>query len=262
VLAIMGAMGYRKRTGFLAGLTVAQISEFSLIFMAMGLTLGHVDAEAVGLVTVVGLVTIGLSTYMILYSQQLYARLERFLMPFERAVPHREREAERAGAAAAEGERVDALLFGLGRYGGAIHARLTDHGLRVLGVDFDPEVVREWQARGHLAVYGDVLDPEFPATLPLRRAGWAISTIPAYPTGLTHDDPRATLIQALRGQGFGGRIAVAAGDPRDAQAMRERGADLVLMPFLDAADQAVDLILGRDRRAPPRAPEAVARGAG
>ncbi|HET6518695.1 MAG TPA: cation:proton antiporter, partial [Geminicoccaceae bacterium] len=47
VLAIMGAMGYRKRTGFLAGLTVAQISEFSLIFMAMGLTLGHVDAEAV-----------------------------------------------------------------------------------------------------------------------------------------------------------------------------------------------------------------------
>ncbi|MEQ9042187.1 MAG: cation:proton antiporter, partial [Alphaproteobacteria bacterium] len=34
VLAIMGALGYRKRTGFLAGLTVAQISEFSLIFMA------------------------------------------------------------------------------------------------------------------------------------------------------------------------------------------------------------------------------------
>ena len=36
VLAIMGAMGYRKRTGFLAGLTVAQISEFSLIFVANG----------------------------------------------------------------------------------------------------------------------------------------------------------------------------------------------------------------------------------
>jgi predicted Kef-type K+ transport protein len=42
VLAIMGYMGYRKRTGFLAGLTVAQISEFSLIFMAMGITIGHV----------------------------------------------------------------------------------------------------------------------------------------------------------------------------------------------------------------------------
>ena len=31
VMAIMGAMGHRKRTSFLAGLTVAQISEFSLI---------------------------------------------------------------------------------------------------------------------------------------------------------------------------------------------------------------------------------------
>lgn len=54
VLAIMGAMGYRKRTGFLAGLTVAQISEFSLIFMAMGVNLGHVSESALGLVTLVG----------------------------------------------------------------------------------------------------------------------------------------------------------------------------------------------------------------
>ena len=49
VLAIMAALGYAKRTGFLAGLTVAQISEFSLIFVAMGVTLGHVGPEALGL---------------------------------------------------------------------------------------------------------------------------------------------------------------------------------------------------------------------
>ncbi|MFN7135174.1 MAG: cation:proton antiporter, partial [Myxococcales bacterium] len=40
VLAIMGFMGYRRRTSFLAGLTVAQISEFSLILAALGLSLG------------------------------------------------------------------------------------------------------------------------------------------------------------------------------------------------------------------------------
>jgi len=48
VLVIMGAMGYRKRTGFLAGLTVAQISEFSLIFVAMGVGLGHVGPRRWG----------------------------------------------------------------------------------------------------------------------------------------------------------------------------------------------------------------------
>ncbi len=42
VMVILALMGYRKRTGFLAGLTVAQISEFSLIFMAVGVSLGHV----------------------------------------------------------------------------------------------------------------------------------------------------------------------------------------------------------------------------
>jgi len=58
VLLIMVFMGYRKRTGFLAGLTVAQISEFSLIFMGVGVGLGHVTEDALGLVTLVGLITI------------------------------------------------------------------------------------------------------------------------------------------------------------------------------------------------------------
>ena len=31
--------------GFLAGLTVAQISEFSIVFVAMGITLGHVGVD-------------------------------------------------------------------------------------------------------------------------------------------------------------------------------------------------------------------------
>lgn len=42
VLAIKGAIGYRKLTGFMAGLTMAQISELSLIFVATGMSLGHV----------------------------------------------------------------------------------------------------------------------------------------------------------------------------------------------------------------------------
>ena len=69
VLLIMGFMGYRRRTGFLAGLTVAQISEFSLIVAALGVTLGHITPQTMGLITLVGVVTIFASTYMILYSQ-------------------------------------------------------------------------------------------------------------------------------------------------------------------------------------------------
>jgi Kef-type K+ transport system membrane component KefB len=72
VLIIMGILGYRKSTSFLAGLTVAQISEFSLIFAGLGLAAGHITEETVGLITLVGLITIGLSTYLILYSHTLF----------------------------------------------------------------------------------------------------------------------------------------------------------------------------------------------
>jgi Kef-type K+ transport system membrane component KefB len=90
VMAIMGYMGYRKRTGFLAGLTVAQISEFSIVFIAMGISLGHIGVEALGLTTLVGIITITLSTYMILFSQPLYERLSPWLGIFERKTPYRE----------------------------------------------------------------------------------------------------------------------------------------------------------------------------
>src|SRR5918996_3646729 len=239
VLIIMGLMGYRKRTGFLAGLTVAQISEFSLIFMAMGLSIGHVDDAALGLVTLVGLITIGLSAYMITYSHRLYDWLEPVLGPFERKVPYRE---DRDGSVD-KWQRFDVLLFGLGRYGAAIGRRLRQHGLKILGIDFNPEVVRTWNEPGIQAIYGDATDPEFTGSLPIRGAKWAISAVPEHHTGLTHEDPRIALIQALRLHGFAGRIAVASQHAADVERLREGGADLVFLPFHDAADQAVALLL-------------------
>lgn len=241
VVAIMGAMGYRRRTGLLAGLTVAQISEFSLIFMAMGVALGHVAEPALGLVTLVGLVTIALSTYMITHSHRLAAWLDAPLRVFERDHPWR--EATAAGDAGANPDgRADVVLFGLGRFGGAIARRLRAHGLGVLGVDFDPEAVRHWRRQGFAAVYGDATDPELVASLPLAGAAWAISSIPRHAGGLTHEDHRLALIDALRTQHFGGQVAVTAHATPEVAHLRARGADLVLLPFEDAAERVAELL--------------------
>ncbi|MDZ7643791.1 MAG: cation:proton antiporter [Woeseiaceae bacterium] len=240
VLAIMGAMGYRKRTSFLAGLTVAQISEFSLIFVAMGVSLGHVQEDALGLVTMVGLVTIAASTYMITYSHQLYAILEPFVGTFERkGTP---REPSEADVNHDSGFRV--IVFGLGRFGTAIGLRLKKRGIRVLGVDFNPLAVRRWRELGLDADFGDATDPEFVADLPLSPAEWIVSTVPVHPTGLSHEDTRATLIQLTRTAGFSGRVAVASHHPPDTDELLGAGADLVLEPFQDAADRAVELLCG------------------
>jgi len=243
VLAIMGAMGYRKRTGFLAGLTVAQISEFSLIFIAMGVSLGHVTQDALGLVTMVGLVTIAASTYMITYSHQLYAVFEPLLGIFER----RGTPSEPDHADMHRGQTHDILIFGLGRLGTAIGMRLQKHGVRVLGVDFNPLALRRWRELGLDAKYGDATDAEFVAELPLAGAQWVVSTIPIHPTGLSHEDTRTTLIQLTRMSGFRGMIAVTSHSGPDTEELFASGADIVLEPFQDAADRAVELLMGSEQ---------------
>ena len=236
VLAIMGAMGYRKRTGFLAGLTVAQISEFSLIFMAMGLTLGHVTTESLGLVTLVGLITISLSVYMITYSHTLYGWLEPALSIFERKHPFREIEAEAPGVAT---KPYDVLLFGLGRYGKTIAHYLEQESFKLLAVDFNPDEVRKWNKKGKSAIYGDACDPAFIEGLSLKGIKWVISAMPQHDIGLTHEDPRLVLIDGLKDHGFGGGIAISTQNLEDVEKLKERGANMVLLPFHDAAKQAV-----------------------
>lgn len=247
VLIIMSAMGYRKRTGLLAGLTVAQISEFSLIFMAMGVAIGHVAEDALGLVTLVGLITIAASTYMITYSHELYDRLEPFLGIFER-----KRSNTALDEGTAQARRHDVILFGLGRYGLAIARALEKDGKTVLGVDFSPEAVRFAQARGLKAVYGDASDPEFLSHLSIENADWLVLAVPEHATGLTHYDPRLTLLRTARDLGYQGRVAVAAHHDQDSQALQELHADLVLMPYRDAASAAAGMILGDET--PPSDP--------
>ncbi|QKV19383.1 cation:proton antiporter [Oricola thermophila] len=237
VLAIMGAMGYRKRTGFLAGLTVAQISEFSLIFIAMGISLGHLQDDALGLVTMVGLVTIAASTYMITYSHHLYALFEPFLGVFERRGAPRESD----DGAVPAGSRHDVIVFGLGRFGTALGLRLKEKGLRVLGVDFNPAAVRRWRALGMAAEYGDATDPEFVAGLPLENADWLVSSVPVHATGLSHEDARLTLMQLARLSGFRGRIALTSNGTAETGELLASGADHVFEPFQDAADRAAEL---------------------
>ena len=231
VMVIMGAMGYRKRTGFLAGLTVAQISEFSLILAALGLSLGHLDSDVVGLITLVGLITISVSTYMILYSHQLYGIIAPLLGIFERHHPYRETayDNEEAG-----GESV--IVFGMGRYGCGIGNELRQRGFSVLSVDIDPEVVRQQSVAGLPSRFGDAEDPEFIASLALSKVKWVVCTA-------RERDINMSLLKSLRKENYPGKVALTAGNSHDARVLEDTDADLVLRPFADAALKAVDWLL-------------------
>lgn len=238
VMIIMGIMGYRKRTSFLAGLTVAQISEFSLILAALGLSLGHLDANTVGLITLVGLITISGSTYMILYSHPLYTRLSPLLSVFERKNADRETEYDTD-----ESGLPQVIIFGLGRYGCGIADNLRARHCRVLGVDIDPEVVRTQAQENMQMRFGDAEDPEFLESLPLARVKWVVSTA-------RERDINMSLLKSLQREKFKGRVALTASNNRDAGLLEQAGADLVLKPFADASAKAVDWLLEEPQRVP------------
>jgi len=230
VMAIMGYMGYRKRTGFLAGLTVAQISEFSIIFVAMGISLGHVGPEALGLTTLVGLATIAMSTYMILYSHPLYQKLAPFLGWFERRNPFREQAVESDTRTAAAPE---VIIFGLGRYGGRLALQLQEAGIHVLGIDFDPEQVIAMRERGIAVHYGDGQESGFLEELPLNNAKWVVSTLPDV-------ESNVAFLNALKERRFRGEVAFVARDDEHGLRLKQAGAPTVLYPMRDAVDYTVE----------------------
>ena len=228
VLVIMGVMGYRRRTSFLAGLTVAQISEFSLIVAAMGVTLGHITEQTMGLVTLVGVVTIFVSTYMILYSGPLYRLLSVPLKLFERKNPYRE-TADNPDSPTA----VDVILFGLGNYGGGLAEHLHERRKTFIGVDFDPNALDRWRRQGVPVFYGDLDDPELYEALPLQHARWVVSAIRSRELNLA-------LVRLLGQHGYTGKIALTAVNEEEAELYEDKGVQVVFRPFHDAAEQAVD----------------------
>lgn len=233
MMAITGMAGYRKRTSLLSGLTVAQVSEFSLILVGMGAKFGHIGDDAVGVVIMVALITIGLSTYLITHSQSIYEHVSPYLGIFERKTAIREDSHDEA---IRDLETADILVFGLGSYGTGIAEQFESRGRRVLGVDFDPQAVRRWNERGMHAVFGDARDSDLIRALHLSHMKWVISSI-------RDREVNTTLLASLRHARYTGLKAVAAYDQSEEALLRENGANLVFSPFADAAAQAADLVL-------------------
>jgi len=229
VMILMGLLGYTKRNSFLAGLTVAQISEFSLIVVAMGVSVGHVTNEILSLVTAIGLITFAGSTYMILYSHKIYFVLSRYLSIFERKGKKvDEYKYTKEG-------KFDIFLFGYNRIGFDILKSLKKIKKKFLVVDFDPEVITKLSKEKYNCKYGDVNDSEFLNELNLSKAKMIISTIPVVDTNLL-------LINKIRKENKKVIISVVSHQINEAIKLYNEGATYVLMPHFLGGKQFSTMI--------------------
>ena len=214
VIMLMGIEGYTKKTGFLAGLTVAQISEFSLILIALGVKVGHVTTEILSFVTLIGLITIAGTTYMILYSHKIYPFISKYLSIFEKKKIKENKKISKD---------VDALLFGYNRIGFGILRSLKKIHKRYMVVDFNPDIVSDLKKMRIPCVYGDLDDEALLRELPLQTIKIGVSTIPEFETN-------ALLLKTIKSLNKKAIVILRAHSIEDAIELYKIGADYVLTP--------------------------------
>lgn len=217
VMTLMGLLGYTKRNSLLAGFTVAQISEFSLIVVAMGVSVGHVSKEILSIVTAVGLITFAGSTYMILYSSTIYDSLSKYLTIFERRGTKVDSHKHH------KSHVYDIILFGYNRIGYDVLNSIKQIKKKVLIVDYDPETISTLSKKGYECRYGDANDSELLEELNLAKAKMIISTIPVLDTNLL-------LINKIKTENPKAIISVVSHQIDEAIMLYDEGATYVLMP--------------------------------
>lgn len=242
IMGIMHIFHFTSRIGFLTGISLSQISEFSLIVMSMGYGAAIVSMDTLNLITLVALITMAMSTYAIAYGDALYSMLEKLFSWKPNTGNPKWKEEEYKNIP----KSSDIIIFGVGRYGSAMAKLFMKKGYSILAIDFAPDTVKAAKEKGVPTIYGDAADPDFLNHLPLDKAKVIVFSFHHYMVGPLMTDLRRTLAKVLREEGYTGHIATTSHRPEHDQDLPEHGIDIILNPFDDAAfygtEEIVDIL--------------------
>lgn len=221
VIVLMSVMGFKSRPSFLTGISLAQISEFSLIMMAAGYSLGIFPQTLVSVIAIIAVATFTISSYMITYDEQLYRFLKKIIKPFEKLsvkgfnleyLPEKELE-------------YKIILCGCDRIGHAILESAQKIKKSILVIDFNPELIKSLMKEQIHCLYGDISDVEIMNRLNFKKAEIIISTIPDF-------EDNVMLTKKAKSANKKVLVIVTAEDAEDALELYKQGADYVILPHM------------------------------
>ena len=210
--------GYKKRTAFLTSISLAQISEFSLIIVAQGLLLGHVSQEIFSLTILLAIITLIFTTYFVKFENRIYDNISKYLDVFDKFSENKE-----GLEYMPQNKSAEIILCGYNRIGYGIVKTLRRMKKRVLIVDFNPETIKNLIKEKVPALYGDVGDIEILERLKFKKARMVISTIP------TEMDNKL-LIKIAKKENPSIVVFVTASQINEALELYDAGADYVVLP--------------------------------
>ncbi len=228
VIILMNLLGYKTRTAFMSGLTVAQISEFSLILVALGYSLGHIDEKVVSLVTLVGVITIAGSTYLILYADIIFNKFRFFISLLEIKKTHKKE-------ATVHGDNPEVIIFGYDRVGYDFVTAAQNISKRCLVVDYNPQSIKRLRNKDIPHRYGDAEDIEFLQEINFHQAKLVISSIPDHKISLL-------LTKYYRKENTSGIIILTAHNLQEAKELYLAGASYVIVSHYLGAHHAALMI--------------------
>ena len=233
VMIAMGIVGFRKRTSFMSGVSLGQISEFSLILVFLGGKLGHINNNTVSLITSVSIIAFVFSAYVIGDDNRLYLLLHRYLNIFERKKGKRDEIVQ-------SDKNMDDLknhivLVGGDQMGESVLEALETMNKEVVVIDFDPAIVKRLMDKNVYRLFGDISDTEIKSLAKINTARLVISTIP-------NVEDNILLLRELKFKKSQAIVIVTALDGEDAKFLYREKADYVVLPHLAGGRQLAKLL--------------------
>ena len=219
-------LGYNRKVAFKTGVSLAQISEFSLVLVLLASKLTFVNQNLVQIVTLVCVVTITMSSYLIKFGDKLYIFLNNIF------TPHRSMSKE---AMETVKQTYDVILFGCNRVGWDFVKAFNNLGTGFIAVDYNPETLEELKKKNINCIYGDAEDAEFLGELNVAQARMVISTIPDYETSIL-------LLEEVRKTNRESAVVLISYNVDDALAFYQKGATYVILPHFISAQHATKLL--------------------
>ena len=208
---------FTRKTSFLAGLTAAQVSEFGFVFLFLAYGMGYIGANVLSVFTIVALVTIFVSSYLITYNNQIFRMLQPVL---DKLFGHDKHHQKNTPV-----DRYDVLIFGYHRLGWQIADALKGMEVPFAVVDFDPMAVKKLIDRKIPYFFGDACEIDFLSELPVADAKLIVSTLP-------RAEDQIALIEHIRQKNKKALIIANLAHSQFLDRMYKSGADYIMMPQL------------------------------
>lgn len=221
VMTSLGLLGYTRRTSFKTGINLSQISEFSIILIVLAASTGMVSVELSAIVTLVALITITVSTYLMQYDNQIYQKID-----------HRLRMFERRGAVDAhhEAKEYPLILFGYKNGGHQYLRTFRSLKKKFVVVDYDPEVIEDLHRANVDYLYGDATDPELLAEIHMDGAKLVVNTISDHTINVS-------LVKYVRKRNKDAVLVLYANSYNEAAELYQLGATYVMLPHFIGSER-------------------------